>query len=354
MIAFDAVFFQYYQTGIARLWRSILEEWVKSGFINEICILDRKGTAPRIPGANYVTIQPHNYADLEQDHAILEAACKQIEAKVFISSYYSYPSATPSVLLLYDMIPEVFKWDKVAMWQEKTLAINNASSLLAISKNTAIDVCNFHPDRKQDDIPIAYCATTSNFEPAQQSEIEEFKLKYGIRRPYFLLVGSSTSYKNAQLFFKGFSLMKNSEEFDILRTGPAPFDERMREFCKGSTVHSHRFSDQELALAYSGAIALVYPSFYEGFGMPPLEAMACGCPVITCPYASIPEVCAKAAIYLPPDKPEEMLKALMKVQDADVRNKLVQEGLQRPKAFSWEISAKIIADKLMESVEVRQ
>jgi glycosyltransferase involved in cell wall biosynthesis len=350
-VAFDAVFFQYFQTGIARLWRSIIQEWVKSGFIENVCILDRNGTAPKIQGAHYKRVPPHNYANLQEDRGILESACREIGAKVFISSYYSYPYQTPSVLLLYDMIPEVFKWEKVPMWQEKTSAINNAESLLAISKNTARDLNKFHPGCPVANIGVAYCATTEVFKPANVVDLEDFKLKYGINRPYFLLVGSSTSYKNAQLFFQAFSQLENSKDFDIVRTGSAPFDEELRKFCKGSAVNSYKFSDEDLALAYAGAVALVYPSYYEGFGMPPLEAMACGCPVITCSNSSLPEVCGDAAIYVSPDKPEELVAALKAVQEPATRSKLVRDGLARPKEFSWERSAKIIADRLMSVVE---
>ena len=346
-VAFDAVFFQYYQTGIARLWKSILEQWVKSGFIDQVCILDRNGTAPRIPGAHYKRIAPHDYNQLDQDREILETACREVGAKVFISSYYSYPAKTSTALLLYDMIPEVFKWEKTAMWNEKSAAIDNADTLLAISKNTATDVSKFHPDRPADQTTIAYCATSDNFKPANHVDLEEFKTKYGLRRPYFLLVGSSISYKNAQLFFQGFAQLENSKDFDILRTGSAPFEEELRKFCVGSTVFTHRFSDEELALAYSGAVALVYPSYYEGFGMPPLEAMACGCPVITSPTSSIPEVCGDAAIYIAPDKPEEMTKALKEIQNSETRSKLIREGLARPKEFSWDNSAKVISDTLL-------
>ena len=344
----DAVFFQYFQTGIARLWESIILEWVRSGFIQDVCILDRDGTAPQIDGANYRRIQRHDYASLQEDRDMLESTCRELGAKVFVSTYYSFPSATPAALLLYDMIPEVFEWKQDAMWAEKVEAVKNASSLLSISENTARDACRFHPGRNVEDVKVAYCATSDHFQPATEQAAKEFQEKYGIRKPYYLLVGSSTGYKNAQLFFEGFAQLEGSEAFDILRTGPAPFDEGMRGYCHGSTVHSLRLSDEELALAYGGAVALVYPSRYEGFGMPPLEAMASGCPVITCRNSSIPEVVGEAAIYVPENDAAAMAKALFTVQDPDERANLIKAGLERPKKFSWERSATLIKESLIE------
>ena len=97
---------------------------------------------------------------------------------------------------------------------EKLEAIKNASSLLSISENTARDACRFHPERCVEDIKIAYCATSDHFQPSTQEETKEFKHKYGIRKPYYLLVGSSTGYKNAQLFFEGFAQLPR-EAYDI-------------------------------------------------------------------------------------------------------------------------------------------
>ncbi|MFM5947350.1 MAG: glycosyltransferase, partial [Dolichospermum sp.] len=103
----------------------------------------------------------------------------------------------------------------------------------------------------------------------------------------------------------------------------------------------------ELALAYSGAVALVYPSKYEGFGMPLLEAMACGCPVITCPNASIPEVTGEAAIYVNDDDVPALANALCEVQKPNIKTALITAGLVQSKNFSWTKMAKIVSSELI-------
>ncbi|MEY2976626.1 MAG: hypothetical protein RLZZ435_763, partial [Cyanobacteriota bacterium] len=121
-----------------------------------------------------------------------------------------------------------------------------------------------------------------------------------------------------------------------------------RQYTSGCTVHNLYLSDDELRLAYSAAIALVYPSKYEGFGMPILEAMACGCPVITTRNASIPEVAGQAALYVNDDNIGDMADALYEVQKPRVRRSLIDAGLAQAQQFSWKKMANIIQEKLFE------
>jgi hypothetical protein len=108
-------------------------------------------------------------------------------------------------------------------------------------------------------------------------------------------------------------------------------------------------SDQELRAAYSGSVALVYPSIYEGFGLPILEAIACGCPVITCPNASIPEVAGEAALYVKDNDVEELVNALCEIQKPRVRQSLISAGLEQAKKFSWSKMAQIVSSTLIKA-----
>jgi hypothetical protein len=114
-----------------------------------------------------------------------------------------------------------------------------------------------------------------------------------------------------------------------------------------------QLSDEELRLAYSGAIALVYPSKYEGFGMPVLEASASACPVITCPNSSIPEVAGSAALYVNDDDVDGLADALCEVQKPKVRDSLIAAGLEQAKIFSWSKMAKIVSSALIQATLLR-
>jgi hypothetical protein len=129
-------------------------------------VLDRAGTAPKIPGIRYRTISPHDYNDLEADRAMLQEICDRENADLFISTYYSFPTSTPSVFLAYDMIPETLGANfQEPMWQEKHDAIQKACAYLAISDNTARDLKQIFPEIES--ITTAPCGVESLFTPAK-------------------------------------------------------------------------------------------------------------------------------------------------------------------------------------------
>lgn len=155
---------------------------------------------------------------------------------------------------------------------------------------------------------------------------------------YVIAVSSMSPNKNFHSIVQAIELLGDSG-YDIVIAGgvnpkvfsrsPAPFPE--------SVKHVGYVSDGELRALYEHAACFVYPSFYEGFGLPPLEAMACGCPVIVSKTASLPEVCGDAVLYCDPDNPEDIadkIKQLM--NDETLRETLRQKGLARASLFTWE------------------
>ncbi len=349
VILVDGIFFQLYQTGIARVWKSLLEEWSTNGFAKYIIVLDRAGTAPKIPGVRYRQIHSYDYNNIDIDREMLQQLCDQEGADLFISSYYTTPMTTPSVFMAYDMIPEVMGWDmNNPMWKVKHQGIKHASAYLSISEHTASDLVNCFSDISIESVTVAHCGVSKNFSPAKPEDINAFKAKYGITKPYFILVGGGSGYKNTILFLKAFSQLATSYGFDIILTGSGGvLASDFRAYTSGSIVHTFQLDDQELAIAYSGAVALVYPSKYEGFGMPIVEAMACGCPVITCPNASIPEVAGEAAIYIDDQDVDGLTNALCEIQKPSVRNSLINVGLAQAKKFSWTKMAESVSSVLI-------
>ena len=336
-IVIDGVFFQLYRTGIARVWNSLLQEWAKDGFSQHLIILDRAGTAPKIAGIRYLTIPPYNYQTTDADREMLQQVCDREGADLFISTYYTTPLSTPSVFMAHDMIPEVLQANlNEQMWKEKHHGIRHASGYISVSENTARDLTRFFPEIPLESIIVAYEGVDSLFSPASQKDINSFKTKYGISKPYFLSVGGGADYKNTILLFKAFGKLASKQGFEIICTGSGVVLEgEFRNYTSGTVVHKLQFSDEELRLAYSGAVALIYPSKYEGFGLPVLEALACGCPVITCPNGSIPEVAGEAALYVNDEDVEGLTDALCEVQKPKIRNSLIAAGLQQAQKFSW-------------------
>ena len=354
LVAVDGIFFQLNNTGIARVWKSLLEEWVKDGFAKDILVLDRAGTAPKISGVRYHLIPEYNYDDTDRDRQMLQQVCDEEGVDVFTSTYYTTPLSTPSVFMGYDMIPELMEQNlDYPMWREKHRGIRHASAYVTISENTKRDLAGCFPNILVDSIAVAPCGIDSSFSPATQEEIIGFTSKYEIRKPYFLVVGERVgwqNYKNTTIFFEAFHNLPNWQSFEIVCIGSyLQLEDEIKVHVKDNRVHLVKLSDAELKVAYSGAVALVYPSLYEGFGMPVTEAMACGCPVITCPYASIPEVGGNAVLYVSGRDVNELVEAMIKVQKHEVRESLIRLGLEQCKQFYWSKMAEIVKSVLIKT-----
>ena len=335
-VVIDMIFFQLNNSGIARLWESLISHWSQTTFGRRLIILDRARTAPRIDGIQYIDIPSYNYDEKDADSRMLEKVCRENQASVFISTYYTRPESTPSLLMIYDMIPERMEFDLTqAPWKLKHDAIRNASGFICISHNTATDLAHYF-SLKIDDISVAHCGVDSKFKPATTLEINAVQLKYGICKPYFLFVGERAGYKNAGLLFSAMQKLSDSKNYQIICLGGNhQMESEYLHLVKDLDVLMFRVNDSEMNAIYSGALALVYPSMYEGFGLPVIEAMACGCPVITCRGGSIPEVAGNDVIYVAPDNPSETLEAMLTVQSNKTRKKLSEVGLQRAALFTW-------------------
>jgi Glycosyl transferases group 1 len=249
------------------------------------------------------------------------------------------------------MIPEVVgdNFDKPE-WREKHTSIRHASAYIAISENTAHDLVKYFPAISLDLLTVAHCGVANTFSPASLEEVNLFKTKYAISKPYFLLVGGMSSYKNIHLFLQAFAQLPTRENFEILVTDiRVLLNDEFRSYTSGSVVHALFLNDEELRLAYGGAIALVYPSKYEGFGLPVLEALACGCPVITSPNASIPEVAGKAALYVKDNDVNGLANALCEIQKPEIRQALIKAGIEQAKKFSWSKMADIVSSVLIDT-----
>lgn len=353
-IVIDGVFFQFGNSGIAQVWRSLLERWSTGPFAQHIVVLDRDGTAPRIPNIRYRPVRAYDYDNTADDAIMLQRICDEKGADLFISSYYTTPLTTPSVFMGYDMIPEVIGSDlEQTGWKEKHYGIMHASGYITISESTARDLCKFFPHIPPEHVTVAHCGIRDAFSPADSEAVQAFKEKFGIAQPYFLTVGDRTGvngYKNAILLFRALSKLVNKSEIEVVCVGGRPkLEAELAALAEGVKVTVVSLSDEDLSQAYTGALALVYPSRYEGFGLPIVEAMACGCPVITCRFASIPEVAGEAALYIDPASPYEMIDALYKVQNPGVRSELVEAGFEQCRRFSWEHMAERVAEALIKT-----
>jgi glycosyltransferase involved in cell wall biosynthesis len=337
----DGVFFQLNNTGIARVWRMLLSLLARSGEY-EIILLDR-GNSPQIEGVHPIPFPSyrmgfHSPADSE----LIQKTCDHYRVDAFTSTYYTAPLSTPMVLVLYDMIPELFGFDlRLRDKMDKELAIAFAQRYLCISHMTRKDLLSFYPEIPPDRVAVAHCGVEEEvFRQREPGLIERFRDTFGLTRPYYLFVGSRVQfkgYKNSQLFFQALKRLQNSD-FDVLCVGGEPQIEEsiLAGLPSGIRCTRVELTDDELAFAYGGAQALVYPSLYEGFGMPVIEAMASGCPVITTQHGSLAEAAGAAAHLISGFSVDEMADAILKVQLPEYRRHLIQAGLSHAQNFRWQ------------------
>ena len=350
-VVIDGVFFSQAASGIARVWASLLAEWGRDGFGRHVVLLDRGG-CPRFPGVRTRTVPPYDPATAEADRARLQAVCDEERAGVFASTYFTTPLTTPSVLLVHDLIPERFGRDgEEPVWREKERAIRQAARLVCVSRATARDLHHFYPDLPAERTSVALCGVSPHFRPTHPAEVERFRRRYGVPRPYYLLVGTRTGwhgYKNAGLFFRAFRNLPDRRAFDVVCVGGArELEPAFRPLVEGVTVHRLALPDPDLKAAYAGAVALVYPSKWEGFGLPVVEAMAVGCPVVTGRNGSLPEVAGDAARFVDVENPADLATALTEVRQPAVRHALQHAGWRRAGRFSWPAMARDVQAALL-------
>jgi glycosyltransferase involved in cell wall biosynthesis len=354
-VVVDGVFFQHRaNTGIARVWQSCFQEWLKTGFARRLLLLDRAGSGPRLPGLRTRSLARWDPERTANDSLLLQHVCDEEGAALFVSTYYTTPIATPSLMLVYDLIPERLGMDMSDLsWVEKRLAVEHASSYACISENTRNDLHELEPASRGKPAAVIPLGVETALGPATADEVAAFREARGFRRPYFLLVGDRYGvggYKNAELLFRALRGWEELKDHEVVCVGgEAHIEPALR--VAGPKVRARRvsLSDEELRLAYAGATALVYPSRYEGFGLPVAEAMACGCPVITTKLASLPEVAGDAALYVDPDDPQGLRAAIEAVREPDRRASMVAAGAVRASAFRWDRASGAFAAVLSEA-----
>lgn len=288
----------------------------------------------------------------------LNVARKIIKEKVdvfFAPSSYIIPAILPknikSIVTVHDLVSFIFplKHDKKATIIERIFlkkAIKKADTVLAVSENTKKDVIEkFKIDGSK--IKVVYCAAGENFAQVDSRKLFEFSAKTNLPKKFFLAVGTIEPRKNYTNLIKAFALLnKRFEDYNLVIVGKNGWDyEKVFTEIRKNYLHKKvhilgYLSEKSLINLYNLAAGLVFPSFYEGFGIPLLEAIKCSCPVIASNVSSIPEIVGDAGILISPESPEEIYSAMSKlVTNQKFREELKEKGLKRAKKFSWKLSS---------------
>lgn len=261
-----------------------------------------------------------------------------LPADVFISTYYQpAPAGIPSIAIVYDFIAQRYPLlsSHTIDSQWKYAAIENASAVIAISQWTADDVLRYQGKQAS----VAYPATSLH--RAKQSEVLAFKAKYGIQSAYVLISGRRDLYKNVSTYWQACRMMTPPPLTVCIGGEP---------MASNSHVLHIDLDASELTAAYTGAMCLVYPSLYEGFGLPVLEAYSCGCPVICGNGGALAEI-NEAACVVDVTRPREIAQALVTLMNPSERMSYILKGYDVAKRFSWQAMAEQIASVVRDVVE---
>ncbi|MFA6992832.1 MAG: glycosyltransferase family 1 protein [Candidatus Gracilibacteria bacterium] len=263
-----------------------------------------------------------------------------------------------TVITVHDLVAFLFKntHNKKAVSIEKMFlkrALKKAHFVCAVSENTKRDLVNkFKYDETK--IGVVYAGADDNFKPVEKDSLAPFVEKTNLPRKFFLAVGTLEPRKNYPNLLKAFyEFIKIHKDYHLVIVGQKGW--RYQEIYTlidalriKNRVHLLGYvSGTSLKNLYNLAEALVFPSFYEGFGIPPLEAMKCGCPVIVSHKSSLTEVVGDAGIYIDPESPGSITKAMGKIAFIpDLRENLIKQGFMQSKKFSWKLSAQKLLEIL--------
>lgn len=261
----------------------------------------------------------------------------------------------PTVIMIHDLshirYPEFHPNDRIDYFNKNlSYSIKNCSKIITISKFSKQELISLKMAKKEK-IEVVYNAVLDDFKPLDKhKDSDTFFKKYKlIKKEYILFVGTFEPRKNLPLLLKAYKRYhkesKNPIPLILVGTGgwrDEYFDDILQDVLKIPIVQRLGFiSDGELKLIYAGAKIFVFPSFYEGFGLPPLEAMASGTAVIASNTSSIPEVVGDAGILIDPTKEDELLKAISLLDNNDkVRYEYEKKGIKQAKKFEWDTSIK--------------
>ncbi len=254
-----------------------------------------------------------------------------------------------SVVTMHDLAflahPEAHSADSLLYYANVFRTLRNAARVIAVSEFTRHEILNrisIAPER----VTTIYEAVDPAYHPRSKTECDRVRTRLEVPDSYFLIVGTIEARKNLERLLAAYALLPRTDRPCLVFAGGRGYHyDRVLE-----AVQAHRLEDQvrflgfvnddDLPMLYTGAQCLLYPSRYEGFGLPILEAMACGCPVLTSNHGSMAEVAGNAAILVDPNSTEAIadgIETLMR--DSVLRERMVAEGHSRVKEFSWRSTA---------------
>ncbi|OCL25566.1 hypothetical protein U472_14640 [Orenia metallireducens] len=335
-------------SGIGRYSSNLIEELSKIKIADQLSLFSNYGKR-QIDDFKIINCHSNVFSVSEQ----IELPYLNLKNKIdlFHSPHFVFPifKFNKLVLTIHDLTPLLFPeyfssfargYMRAMIWLSKF----KADKIITVSKNTKEDLIkNF--GFKENKIKVIYNGVEESYQPfIDQELLKDTRQKYNTGENCILYVGNIKPHKNIPRLLKALSKVNEDSKLIIVGKRDKAYDEIFEVIDKYQLNERVIFTgfvpDEDLILLYNAATLFVYPSLYEGFGLPPLEAMACGTPVITSNVSSLPEVVGDAAITINPYNIEELSDSINKVLSSkELQQELSQKGLERSKEFTWRRTA---------------
>jgi glycosyltransferase involved in cell wall biosynthesis len=256
------------------------------------------------------------------------------------SSYYRRPQLanTANVVTVYDFTYERFRRG-MPRWvhsMQKKAAVKAASGIICISESTKHDLLELYPDIAESKVQVIYLGASEVYRPLKS--VDQRLLPSGfLSAPFVLFVGGRDSYKNFHFAIESVAALADYWFVSVGGGELKPSEAKLsQKLLPGRHIHVPAVDNERLNLFYNCAHALLYPSSYEGFGIPIIEAMAAGCPVIAANVSAIPEACGDAGLLVNEIRPEAFSDQILRLENAEFRSETIRKGSKQAGGFSWE------------------
>ncbi|PJC37270.1 hypothetical protein CO046_01270 [Candidatus Peregrinibacteria bacterium CG_4_9_14_0_2_um_filter_53_11] len=316
---------------------------------------------PSRPGVTKVLADAPHYSLREQLSFVKKLKAARLDLMHFTHFNAPILYRGPSVVTIHDltlsMYPERRFNGTLRRWAYDLIissVAHRSRHIIAVSNNTKHDIVNFLriPEEK---ISVVYPGVGEEFKPTEDpAAVADLRERLDLKKPYLLYAGVWRSHKNLINLIRAFSLLKAKHDFPGLLAITGLPDPRYAEVTQA--VHHYglnddvrfvgRVSEEDLILLYNGALSYVIPSLYEGFGLPALEAFACGTPVCASKTSCLPEVCGEGnALFFDPHDPTNIAETLdTLIKDPQLQATLRERGLARAREFSWDTMARSVLE----------
>lgn len=333
----------YRQTGVSRYISELV--YGLEGIMQPADKLMLLGRSPEV-------IAEHPSARILWEQAGLPLSIAAHRLDVFHGPMHVLPMMmrVPGVITIHDLaflkFPDQLPASRRSFLVTATrLSARKARRIITVSQNTAADVLDWLklPEERVVAIPLA---PSPRVQPVEGRSLDVFRMKWSIERPYIIAVGTLEPRKNLPTLLRAFAKIKDQVEHDLVLVGPegwltGELHRTLAELDLGDRVRLTGFvSDEELGGWYSGADLFCFPSFYEGFGLPSVEAMRCGTPVLASDTSSFPEVVDDAGVLISPHDVDAWAEAMRDLLHSPAQMaELRERGLARAETFSWSRTA---------------